>query len=67
MRIKAYSAEIETQMLNLYNSLSEKDRRRYAAIEASKLGYGGDTYICYVLSCSDRTITRGQKELKTDI
>ena len=45
MRIKAYSAEIETQMLNFYNSLSEKDRRRYAAIEASKLGYGGDTYI----------------------
>ena len=67
MRIKAYSAEIETQMLNFYNSLSEKDRRRYAAIEASKLGYGGDTYICYVLSCSDRTITRGQKELKTDL
>jgi len=67
MRIQAYPAEIEAQMLNFYNSLSEKDRRRYAAIEASKLGYGGDTYICFVLGCNDRTITRGQQELRTDL
>jgi len=25
----------------LYGSLSEKDRRRYAAVEAEKLGHGG--------------------------
>ncbi len=67
MKIKAYLVEIEAQMLNFYNSLSEKDRRRYAAIEASKLGYGGDSYICNVLRCDDRTITFGQQELKTDL
>ena len=67
MRIQAYPTEIEAQMLSFYNSLSEKDRRRYAAIEASKLGYGGDTYICYVLRCNDRTITLGQKELKAGL
>ena len=67
MRIQAYSKEIEAQMLNFYNSLSEKDRRRYAAIEATKLGYGGDAYIGRVLHCDDRTITRGQKELQTDL
>ncbi|MFM7715696.1 MAG: hypothetical protein ACKO7A_24225, partial [Microcystis sp.] len=33
--------EIETQMQRFYQSLSEKDSRRYAAIEALKLGYGG--------------------------
>ena len=29
-----YSPEVEQQMQRLYNSLSEKGRRRYAAIEA---------------------------------
>ena len=63
MRIKAYSSEIEAQMRNFYNSLSEKDRRRYAAVEASKLGYGGITYICSVLKCDPGTISRGTEEL----
>ena len=67
MKIKAYSPELEAQMLNFYNSLSEKDRRRYAAIETTKLGYGGATYIRQVLHCDARTITRGQQELKTEL
>jgi hypothetical protein len=66
MKVQAYSPEIEAQMRNFYNSLSEKNRRRYAAIEANKLGYGGDTYIRQILQCDDRTITRGQQELKSD-
>jgi hypothetical protein len=60
---QAYPEEIEEQMLNFYNSLSEKDRRRYAAIEATKLGYGGDSYICRTLHCDAKTITRGQRDL----
>jgi hypothetical protein len=40
-----YSEEIEKQMKAFYNALSEKDRRRYAAIEAMKLGHGGQNYI----------------------
>jgi hypothetical protein len=67
MRIKAYNQTIEVQMLNFYKSLSEKDRRRYAAIEATKLGYGGDTYIRTILHCDDRTITRGKQELMTSL
>ncbi len=62
--IETYSVEIEAQMYDFYNSLSEKDRRRYAAIEATKLGYGGASYIRQILHCDDRTITRGQHELK---
>ena len=38
----AYFPEIEHAMQRYYHSLSEKDRRRYAAIEAIKLGHGGD-------------------------
>jgi hypothetical protein len=47
-----YSKEHEQEMKKLYESLLEKDRRRYAAVEAKKLGHGGISYICslfYVL------------------
>jgi len=60
---KAYSKKIELQMLNVYQSLSEKDRRHYAAIEAIKLGYGGVTYISRVLKCNHEVISRGKKEI----
>ena len=40
-----YSPEIEHSMRMFHDSLSEKDRRRYAAIEAAKLGHGGIEYI----------------------
>ena len=41
----AYAPEIERQMKRLFDSLTERDRRRYAAIEATKLGHGGVEYI----------------------
>ncbi len=44
-------------------TLSEKDRRRFAAIEAVQRGYGGSAYIAGVLGCSTKTIERGIKEL----
>ncbi|OAD20532.1 hypothetical protein THIOM_003758, partial [Candidatus Thiomargarita nelsonii] len=37
--------EIEAQMQELYNRLSEKNRRLYAGIEALKLPYGSISYI----------------------
>ena len=62
----SYPAEIETQMQRYYQSLSEKDRRRYAGIEAIKLGYGGISYIHRVLGCDYRTIKAGIAELQDD-
>ncbi len=59
-----YSLLIEQEMRKFYNTLSEKDKRRYAAIEALKLGHGGIVYISQVLGCSRRTITKGINELK---
>jgi hypothetical protein len=67
MKIQTYSANIEVQMCNFYNSLSEKDHRRYVAIEATNLGYGGVSYICQILHGDNRTITRGQQELKINM
>ncbi len=46
-----YDAETQLFMKNLYNSLSEKDRRRYAAVEAKKIGYGGLVYIATLFEC----------------
>lgn len=58
-----YSPEIEEQMAGFYQSLSEKDRRRYAAIEANKLGRGGLSYMAQVLRCDRHTIAQGVQEL----
>ena len=51
-----YSEEHEQEMIRLYGSLSEKDRRRYAAIEAKKLGHGGISYVSYLFGCDDKTV-----------
>jgi hypothetical protein len=59
-----YPAEIEQKMKELYHSLSEKDRRRYAAVEAAKLGYGGVAYVSRLLECDEKTIQRGDDELE---
>ena len=58
-----YSPAIEVQMRMFYHSLSEKDRRRYAAIEARKLGRGGLSYIARILSCDRHTIAQGMQEI----
>jgi transposase len=58
-----YSSAIEDQMRSFYQSLSEKDRRRYAAIEATKLGRGGISYIAGVLGCDRHTVRQGLEEL----
>jgi len=57
--MQTYCEEIERHMLNFYRSLSEKDRRRYAAVEAEKLGRGGKTYIADLFDCSLDTIAVG--------
>lgn len=63
MTIRMYGPEVEEQMKSLYESLSERDRRRYAGVEASKLGHGGIEYVARVLGCDPKTVRRGQAEL----
>ena len=43
--LSPYTQEIENSIKNIYLQLSEKDRRKYAAIEALKLPRGGIAYI----------------------
>jgi hypothetical protein len=58
-----YNAGIEHSMRMFFDSLSERDRRRYAAIEAAKLGYGGTEYVATLLGCDPKTIRQGQHDL----
>src|SRR5256886_847405 len=59
-----YAAEVEQKMQRFFGWLSEKDRRRYAAVEAAKLGHGGVEYIARVLACDPKTIRQGLRELE---
>ena len=61
--MERYSREVETQMRRLFNSLSEKDRRRYAAVEALKLGHGGVSYLAKVFGCHRDTIRQGKADV----
>jgi hypothetical protein len=59
-----YEAAVERHMVRLYGSLSEKDRRRYAAVEAVKLGHGGVQYIADLFSCDPDTIRHGAQDIE---
>jgi hypothetical protein len=58
-----YEQAIEVKMQRLFTSLSEKDKRRYAGIEATKLGHGGIDYISKLFDIDPKTIRRGLQEL----
>jgi len=60
-----YSEDVERQMFRLYCSLNERDRRRYAAVEAAKLGHGGIEYLSLLLDCDSATIRRGMSEMES--
>lgn len=58
-----YDSTIEQNMKKFYDTLSEKDKRRYAGVEAIKFGRGGVAYITQILGCSHKTVIKGLKEL----
>lgn len=61
-----YESTIEDQMIVLYDSLDEKNKRRYAAIEAIKLGRGGINYISNLFGCDPKTIRKGTSDLSNE-
>ena len=68
--MQPYAVVIERTMKWFFDSLSEKDCRRYAAVEAAKFGHGGVEYanpagfVAQVLGCDPKTIQRGREELE---
>jgi hypothetical protein len=61
---KTYRPEIEQLLRQDYQSLSEKDRRRFAAREAIQLGHGGTRSIAQVLGGDPHTVKDGRRERK---
>ena len=61
--MQRYDEKVERHMRLFYDSLSEKDRRRYAAVEAEKLGHGGIEYVSQVVGCRCSTIQQGREDI----
>ena len=61
--MQLYPPQAEAVIGGFYESLNERDRRRYAAIEAFKLGHGGQNYIAKILGCSKKTVRKGAAEV----
>jgi hypothetical protein len=59
-----YAVAVERMTKRLYGSLRESYRRRYAAIEATKLGHGGTEYVAALLGCDPKTIRQGSRNWK---
>jgi transposase len=56
---------IREKFVDLADSLNERGRRRWAAIEARSLGRGGISAVAEAIGMSDRTIRTGIKELES--
>jgi hypothetical protein len=61
--MRPYSEEVEAAMKTIFGSLREKGRRRYAAVEAAKLGPGGLAYISRLFGIDTHTIRLGEADL----
>ena len=63
MKKSDFNLDIDKYSLLFFNSLSEKNKRLFAAIESMKLGYYGVGEIAEKYSMHKHTVRRGQKEL----
>jgi hypothetical protein len=51
----------------LMSRLDEAQRRWYAALEAQRLGHGGDRLVAQITGLDEKTIRRGRAELDADL
>jgi hypothetical protein len=63
MAVTPFNKQTEQHMRDFYRSLNERDRRRYAGLEADKLGHGGISYISRILDCDRKTVSQGIDEI----
>ena len=55
--------ERHRRMNLLLSRLDEQQRRWYVALEADRLGHGGDRLLAQITGLDEKTIRRGRKEL----
>lgn len=66
MKKSDFNLDIEKYSLLFFNSLSEKNKRLYAGIEAMRLGYYGVDEIAKRYAMHKHTVRKGQKELLSE-
>lgn len=58
---------LHAQMNLLMSRLDEAQRRWYAALEAQRLGHGGDRLVAQITGLDEKTIRRGRAELDASL
>lgn len=58
-----YETDFLEKQLNYYQSLPEKQRRHFLAMEFERLGIGSKHYLARVFGCARQTIRKGVREL----
>ena len=59
--------QLHEQMNLLCSRLDEQQRRWFAALEAKKVGHGGDTWVALIVGLHVDTIRRGREELDANL
>jgi hypothetical protein len=59
--------ELHRQMNVLLTRLDEQQRRWYAALEATRLGHGGEHLMAQITGLDPQTIRRGRRELASEL
>ena len=55
--------EAKAALLLFWATLDEQQRRLYAGLESTRLGYGGDQYVAELFGIERHTVARGREEL----
>ncbi len=59
--------QLPHQMNVFLSCLDEQQRRWYVALEAKKIGHGGDKQLAQITGMDVETIRRGRRELDEDL
>ena len=59
--------ELHWQMILVFSRLDEQQRRWFAALEANRIGWGGDTLLSQITGLDEKTIRRGREELAASL
>lgn len=59
--------ELHRQMNLLLSRLDEQQRRWYVAVEANRMGPGGDRLLAQITGLDEKTIQRGRQELASSL
>ena len=58
-----YDSDFLEKQLSYYQSIPEKQRRHFLAMEYLRLGVGSQRYLASIFNCSRKTILKGVREL----